>query len=126
KWKQNNLATQEKQIEVIGVPFQVGQAKLTGNLLKELTEKKNFLPDQTAVVLPDENLLFPVLYSIPENIEAFNVTMGYPLSSTPVFTLLESLILLQKNKRIKSDGTISFYHKHVVNILHHPSIQQVE
>ena len=126
KWKQNNFSSIEKNIEVIGVPFQVGQAKLTGNMLKELIETKAGLPEQTAIVLPDENLLFPVLYSLPENLEAFNVTMGYPLSSTPVFTLLESLVLLQKNVRRKNDGTCSFYHKHVINVMHHPFIQEAE
>ncbi len=126
KWKQNNFESLEKNIEVIGVPLQVGQAKVTGTLLDELMNSKNNSPGKTAIILPDENLLFPVLYSLPENIEAFNVTMGYPLSSTPLFTLFESLILLQKNSRKKKDGSISFYHRHVISVLHHPSVQQVE
>ncbi len=126
KWKQRDFEIGEKNIEMIGVPLQVGQAKVTGNLLKELITEKNIPADKTAVVLPDENLLFPVLYSLPQSIEAFNVTMGYPLSATPLFTLFESLILLQKNTRIKKDKSVSFYHKHVINILNHTSIQQVE
>ena len=126
KWKQKNFELSGKNIEMIGVPLQVGQAKVTGNILKELISEKNIPVDRTAIVLPDENLLFPMLYSLPENIEAFNVTMGYPLAATPLFTLFESLILLQKNSRKKEDGTISFYHKHVINILNHSSIRQVE
>ncbi|MCX6291839.1 MAG: PD-(D/E)XK nuclease family protein [Bacteroidetes bacterium] len=126
KWKQKNFESIEKNIRVIGVPLQVGQAKLAGNLLSELSGHENFSPEQTAVVLPDENLLFPVLYSLPENIDAFNVTMGYPLAATPLFTLFESLILLQKNVRRKKDGSVGFYYKHVMNILHHTSIQQAE
>jgi RecB family exonuclease len=126
KWKKNDFESSDKIIEIIGVPLQVGQAKITGNMLNQLMEEKNIPPDKIAVVLPDENLLFPVLYSLPEKVEAFNVTMGYPLSSTPLFTLLESLILLQKNVRKSRDGKISFYYKHVGNILNHSSIQQVE
>ncbi len=126
KWNANDFKTNEKVIEMIGVPMQVGQAKVVGNMLKDLTTAENIPADKIAVVLPDESLLFPVLYSLPENIEAFNVTMGYPLSSTPLFTLLESLILLQRNIRKSKDGQISFYYKHVINILNHSSIQQVE
>ncbi len=126
KWKGNDFELAEKSIEIIGVPLQVGQAKVTGNMLNELTGAGNISTEKIAVVLPDENLLFPVLYSLPESIEAFNVTMGYPLSATPLFILLESLILLQKNIRKKSNGEISFYYKHVIHVLNHSSVQQVE
>ena len=126
KWKQDNFASINKRIEAIGVPLQVGQAKLTGNILNELVQANAGIENATAIVLPDENLLFSVLYSLPENIEAFNVTMGYPLVATPVYTLIESLMLLQKNIKKRSDGTVYYYHKHVLNILHHPSIQQAE
>jgi len=126
KWKYNDFESGKKDIEVIGVALQVGQAKAVGNILEELTKSNSISPEKTAVVLPDENLLFPVLYSLPESIDTFNVTMGYPLSSTPLFSLFETLILLQKNIRRKKDGTVSFYYRHVTDVLNHSSIQQVE
>jgi CRISPR/Cas system-associated exonuclease Cas4 (RecB family) len=126
KWKQNNFESLEKNVETIGVPLQVGQAKITGSIIQELIRGKKITADKIAVVLPDENMLFPVLYSLPEDLEAFNVTMGYPLSATPLFTLLESLVQLQINVRKTADGKVSFYHKHVMDILSHSSVQQVE
>ena len=36
----------------------------------------------TAIVLPDEGLLIPVLNSIPESVEDVNVTMGYPMQGS--------------------------------------------
>lgn len=75
---------------------------------------------ETAVILCDENLLQPVLHSIPDNI-AVNVTMGYPLANTPVFSLIQALIDLQMG-----GSTISgaWRHKQVAAVLHHPLIQE--
>ena len=36
-----------------------------------------------AIVLADENMLMPVLHSLPETHEEFNITMGYPVQETP-------------------------------------------
>src|SRR6185436_2801810 len=77
---------------------------------------------KTAIVLPDEHMLFPVMNSLPGSIEAFNVTMGFPLSTTPVFSLLESLVQLHKNARKRKDGSISYYQRHVLSVLSHPVV----
>lgn len=55
---------------------------------------------RTAVILPDEHLLIPVLNAIPEQIRRINVTMGYPLAGTPVASLIEYILALQKNVRL--------------------------
>ena len=71
-------------IEVMGIPSGVGQAKHSTTILNQLiNDGKIANPSQainTAVVLPDENLLLPILYSVPESIGKINVTMGYSLS----------------------------------------------
>ncbi|MCK5169105.1 MAG: PD-(D/E)XK nuclease family protein, partial [Bacteroidales bacterium] len=75
-------------------------------------------PNKTAIVLADEELLVPVLHSIPDSIDKVNITMGYPVSNTPIYSLLEHVIELQKNTKETKKG-ITFYHKNVVAILSH-------
>jgi RecB family exonuclease len=124
KWKHDHFATVKKEIEVAGIPLMVGQAKYAGNILQSLMKENGFDPSRTAVVLPDEKLLFPVLYSLPAELPDINVTMGYPLHQTPLFNLFESLIILQRNARPEKDD-VSFYYRDVLNILNHPYIRLI-
>ena len=114
---------QEKEIELIAVPSSVGQAKQTYNILNELypTEASHDSWIKTAVVLPDESLLVPLLHSLPSQIEKINVTMGFPLKSTPVSGLIEHIFDLQKRMRTTGEVT-TFYHLNVSNILNHQYI----
>ncbi len=116
-WKENLLAHDGKKIEMIGVPLQVLQAKTAGQIISEMPLDPETM-NNTAIVLPDEQLLMPVLYALPQGVEDVNVTMGYPLSASPLFSLTESLFELQKSFKGKS-----FYFKHVVSLLSHPYIQ---
>ncbi len=94
------LSKKDKHIEFIAVPSEVGQAKIVNQILQKTIQPPNI---DTAIVLPDEHLLIPLLYSLPEEIKAINVTMGYPLKDTPAYSLIEHIIELQKNIRIVSD-----------------------
>ena len=73
---------------------------------------------RTAVILPDEHLLIPVLNAIPEQIKRINVTMGYPLAGTPVASLMEYILALQKNIRYVDRRPV-FYFRDVLPILNH-------
>ncbi|MBO4661313.1 MAG: PD-(D/E)XK nuclease family protein [Bacteroidaceae bacterium] len=54
------------------------------------------LERETAIVLCDENQLQGVLHAIPDNKpDALNITMGYSLKGTPVFSLVCALLALQ-------------------------------
>ena len=70
---------------------------------------------ETAIVLPDEGLLVPVLNSIPEEVQDVNVTMGYPMKGSEFEALLSDIAALQMNSREK-DGKVQFYHKYVWGI----------
>ncbi len=113
-WVTSNYS-ENKHIEVIGIPKLVGQAKYIGHLLREL-KKQNPQLNSTAVVLGEENLLIPVLNSIPEDIERLNVTMGLPLKLIPLASLFQQLFSIHKTK---SDV---IYHVDIVNILSHPAL----
>lgn len=110
----------EQHFEVIAVPSSVGQTRKASQILADL-QSRGLMEDpvETALVLPDESLLFPMLGAVPETIGKINVTMGYPLVASDVagfFTIVEHL---QQNVRIKG-GKPHFYHSDVTDILDHP------
>lgn len=108
-------------VEVIGVPSGVGQAKQVYALLQEWMKAGTSDDDRalkTAIILPDKQLLMPLLHSIPTEIERINVTMGYPLAGTPIATLMNQVTALQKNCRVTQEE-LSFYYRDVLPILNH-------
>ena len=95
----------EPRITVIDVPSSVGQAKLAPWILEQTSGDSV----ETAFVLPDEALLLPLLNSIPPSYDNINVTMGYPMSGSAVYTLLDALGSMQMRLRKRPDGWY-FYH----------------
>ncbi len=114
-WITTNYS-KEKNVSVFGIPKNIGQAKYIGTLLNNL-QKDNQSLQNTAVVLGDENLLVPVLNSLPSGIDALNITMGFPLKSIPIASLFESLFHLHKTP------SNTFYYKDVINIISHQFIR---
>ncbi len=106
RWDSDGLGCPE--INIISVPSSVGQAKRLPDILKERTAG----PEECAVVLPDENLLKPVLNSIPEDIVDINVTMGLPMSGSLFYTMMSQVSAIQMHM-ICRKGTWMFYHKQV-------------
>ena len=109
------------EIEVIGIPSGIGQAKHVYTLLSDWCKEAEMSSEEalrTAVILPDEHLLIPVLNAIPEQIRRINVTMGYPLAGTPVASLIEYILALQKNVRY-IDRNPLFYFRDVLPVLNH-------
>ncbi|MBQ9399139.1 MAG: PD-(D/E)XK nuclease family protein [Bacteroidales bacterium] len=99
------------EIDVISVPSSTGQAKLLPKILGSIPGAGM----ETAVVLPDEGLLIPVLNSIPAELEDINVTMGYPMKGSEFFSLMNDMAALQIHAREK-DGKSLFYHQQVWGI----------
>jgi Fe-S-cluster formation regulator IscX/YfhJ len=122
------LTMDKPQLEVVGIPSSVGQAKYVYSILKSLLAERQIVSSEkalnTAVILPDENLLLPALYSIPEEIDKVNVTMGYNLANTSVSGLMEHVFDLQRNIRKSGDG-YSFYFRPVLSILNHRYIVSI-
>ncbi|MCD8270947.1 MAG: PD-(D/E)XK nuclease family protein [Parabacteroides sp.] len=111
----------DTEIEVIGIPSGIGQAKQVYTLLNELCREDAMTPEEalrTAVILPDEHLLIPILNAIPEQVRRINVTMGYPLAGTPVASLMEYILALQKNVRYVDRQPV-FYFRDVLPVLNH-------
>ncbi|MDR2414695.1 MAG: hypothetical protein LBD64_06890 [Odoribacteraceae bacterium] len=114
----NNFRREEKRVEHVTVSSSSGQAKLLPSLLGELPPD----PSETAIVLCDENLLSPVLHSIPPTVEKINITMGYPARKTAAAALLTLAGDLQRGaKRV---GEECYYAREtVIALLDHPLVQ---
>ena len=96
------------EITVVSVPSAISQAKLAPQILA----KTNGDPVETAFVLPDETLLLPLLNSIPPEYGSINVTMGYPMKGSAVYTLADAIGRMQLRLRRRDDGWY-FYHREV-------------
>ncbi len=96
------------QINVVSVSSSVGQAKRLPDILDGVTENL----EDWAVVLPDENLLKPVLNSIPEGVDSINVTMGLQMSGSLFYTMMSAVAAIQMHT-VERKGRWMFYHKQV-------------
>lgn len=99
------------EFEVTSVPSATGQARV----VKEILLRTGGGID-TAVILPDPSLLIPLLNSLPPNVESVNVTMGYPLRSASVVSLVSNIIDLQKGRR---------YYRRVLPVLRHNYVRTI-
>ena len=82
-----------------------------------VSEKEN------AIVLCNEALLLPVLHSIPQDVQNVNITMGFPLAQTPVYSFINAAMELQTNGYRPDTGR--FTYEAVSNILKHPYTRQL-
>ena len=121
-WVITGIAGEPKTIRITGVPNNTAQAGLAGELVKTF----NTPDEHTAVVLQDESLLIPLLYSMPSEAGEMNITMGLPLSQTPLGDLLELAFRMHLNRDKftvnRRNGANLFYFRDVLALLRHPYI----
>lgn len=109
-------------IRIVASPSNAMQAKIAGREVlkyREMLGGEGVRNARMAVVLPDENLLLPILYSMPEEITDINLTMGYPLrlTSTASFVTLLRMLHLRHGS---VEGQPAFYNENVRSLLAHP------
>ena len=90
-----------------------------------LTNNPILTPQSTAILLADESLMPSLIQQLPNNIEKINITMGYPLSITPIFTLINHILTLQTELTNNREGITQFYYKPILSILSHSNIQNI-
>jgi len=105
-----------KNIQTIGTPKNIGQVKYVGELLQSISSDEI---NDTAVVLGEEKLLIPLLNSIPSNVKNINVTMGYPLKNSNIYSFFYLLL------NIHTKNQNSFYFKSVISLVSHELISPV-
>ncbi len=112
---QCETAPSPPEINIIPVPLETMQCKVVGEMLSGSLARGESL-DNTAIVLTDENLLFPLLGSLPEGVGAVNISMGYPLLSSSAGRLVQLLVDLCGGYSATSG---SFSRSSVQNLLMH-------
>ncbi|NGY36469.1 PD-(D/E)XK nuclease family protein [Flavobacterium sp. XN-5] len=116
--------SQTKNIQVIGTPKTIGQAKIAGGIIENIiNENPNATLDKVAVVLGEENLLVPLLYSLPSSVGALNITMGYPSKNNPAQILIAKLFKMHTNALARNAKNYVLYYKDVLDILTHPLVE---
>lgn len=111
-----------KNIQIIGTPKTIGQAKIVGHLLEQqILTNPDFNINTTAVVLGEENILIPLLYSLPSSVENLNITMGYSSKNNPVQILIAKLLKLHTTASSRSQYV--FYYKDLLDVLTHPLVE---
>ena len=90
----SNHLSAPKDIQIIGLPKSVSQAKYCGELIQMLKNEEPSVLGKAALVLSDESLLQPVLHGLPGSLNGVNVTMGYPIEQSPFAQLFRLLFEL--------------------------------
>lgn len=116
--------SQSKNIQIIGTPKTIGQAKITGSIVENIiNENPNATLDKVAVVLGEENLLVTLLYSLPSTVGALNITMGYSSKNNPAQILIAKLFKMHTNALSRNAKSYVLYYKDVLDILTHPLVE---
>jgi len=122
QWITNDLSEQEKNITIVAVAGKIGQVKYTAGEIKSLLGK-DIKSEQISIVLNEESLLIPMLNSVPEGIDKFNITMGYPMRLSTVYNFIEIVFVLHENSErfrlIKNAKEPLFYYKDLQKLFNH-------
>ena len=120
EWISNDFKS-EKDIHVIATSKSIGQAKIAGSIIEKQAEKGNL--QNVALVLGEESLLLPILYSLPANVGALNITMGFSSKNNPAQLLIAKLFKLHTNALTRNPSSYVMYYKDVLDVLTHPLIE---
>lgn len=119
-----NRLLKDKDIKLIGFPLEISQTKALPTILNDmgidLTNTKELA--KTAVVMPDDNLLFPVLHALPSEIEQVNVTLGFPFRYTSIYNFVSHWLeilhkFIRKNNVFYEDLVKFFDNQILIEIL---------
>jgi hypothetical protein len=127
EWIVNDFS-ETKNIQIIGTAKTIGQAKITGGLIENIANESlnngtNNGLDKVAIVLGEENLLVPLLYSLPSSVGALNITMGYSSKNNPAQILIAKLFKMHTNALSRNNKSYVLYYKDVLDILTHPLVE---
>lgn len=112
-----------KNIRYISASTENAQARFLPEWIRTTFSNSECEEKENAVVLCNEALLLPVLHSIPQEVKNVNITMGFPLAQTPVYSFINAAMELQTNGYRTDTGR--FTYEAVSAILKHPYTQQL-
>lgn len=117
--------------EIRAVASNVAQAKVAAAVVQEWLEADKraglgslpgSIPNHTwGIVMPNDKLLTPMLSSLPDDVQDFNVAMRVPFSDSPFASLINAVLRMQLKAR-KLRGAVVYFYKDVLEILSQPYI----
>ncbi len=115
----NNFA-KKKNIQFVEATTDNAQARYLTQWLRNNTTTNE---RDTAIVLCNEELLLPVMHAIPENVSEVNVTMGFPVTQTTAYTLIQQLLTAHTQAYNASRQT--FRLTKILPLLNNPFTQRI-
>jgi len=119
-----HFLSHKPEITIIASPSESGQSAYIGPWLDSLKQPAQFESPDSAIVLCNEQILPTVMHSIsPQKAENVNITMGFPITQSPVCSFLQVLTEMQVRGANESGKT--FRYKYVLPVLRHPYAQAI-
>lgn len=112
----SNYFTTQKKLNFVATSSVIEQVKYVGQVLQSYTAENL---QETAIVLANEELLIPLLYALPKNINEVNITMGFPLSKTPYCQFFIAYL------KLKNKLSHTLYYKDVKAIIGDPFLVDI-
>jgi len=116
-----NEFKEPKNIQIMGTPKTIGQAKLAADIIQTIADQQPL--EKVAIVLGEENILIPLLNSLPNSVSHLNITMGYSGKNNPAQLLLSKLFKMHQNAFKRSQSSYVFYYKDVLEVLQNPLVE---
>lgn len=118
------------QLDALRAMLSEEQAASAKNSEAPTSESDNSLLDvagDTAIILPRSELLMPLLHHLPQ--KNVNVSMGYPLASSPLFRLLDTILSMQEERVERTGQNVgigsAYAWRSVLDIIRHPYIKML-
>jgi CRISPR/Cas system-associated exonuclease Cas4 (RecB family) len=113
----------EKDFQLHAMAGSVSQAKLAGKILQDRYSSSKEQHDSVAIILPDEELLIPLLSSLPSELD-YNVTMSLPIKNSLSYKwVMDMLDYYLDSKNELEEASQQAYTKHIEKLLLHPLMQ---
>jgi len=114
---QRRFPASEPEIHCYQSPDSHGQVLGVSTLLKNKIDRKERLDENTVIVLPSSEALFPLFHQALSllDLDNYNVSLGYPLQRTPLFGFFNNLMEVVTTM----DGD-RFYVRHYLDFVLHP------
>ena len=116
-----NEFKEPKEIHIMGTPKTIGQAKLAGHIIETIAAEQSL--ENVALVLGQEEILIPLLHSLPQSASKLNITMGYSGKNNPAQLLVAKLFRMHQNAFKRSPTSYMFYYKDILDVLQNPLVE---
>ena len=114
---ENLLTTAEREVRIYDSPFETLQSKLGSQFLSS---------ESTVFVVPDENLIQPLLFSMGREVADYNITMGLGMGQSKIAVLMNDHLALHTEGALLSADGLKFNHRYLLKLLNNPLIKAYE